>query len=128
MPTLAAGVFVAVILALVVFQLGLASGRPWGRFAWGGQHEGALPRNLRIASGASILVYALLAAVVADRAGLVDVLGDGVARVATWVVVGYLGLGVLMNLASRSRAERLVMTPVAAVLCAAAVVVALTAP
>nr|WP_202627571.1 hypothetical protein [Cellulomonas sp. APG4] len=110
---------------MVVFQLALASGRPWGRFAWGGRHEGVLPRGLRVASAVSVLVYALLGVVVLDRAGLVDVLPDGASRVAAWVVAGYLGLGVLMNLASRSRSERAVMTPVAAVLCGAAVLVAL---
>ncbi|NCT90071.1 hypothetical protein GXB85_03755 [Cellulomonas sp. APG4] len=125
MHTIAAVVFVVVLAGLVVFQLALASGRPWGRFAWGGRHEGVLPRGLRVASAVSVLVYALLGVVVLDRAGLVDVLPDGASRVAAWVVAGYLGLGVLMNLASRSRSERAVMTPVAAVLCGAAVLVAL---
>lgn len=123
----AAVVVVVVLVALCAFQVGLAAGRPWGRLAWGGQHT-VLPTGLRVGSAVSILVYVLIGLVVADRADLVDVLPDGVARVGTWVVVAYLGAGVLMNLASRSRPERAVMTPVAAVLCAGALVVALTAP
>lgn len=126
MITAAAVVLVVLLAALAVFQLCLAAGRPWGRLAWGGQHT-VLPTGLRIGSVVSVLVYALIAAVVADRAGLVDLVGDDVARVGTWVIVGYFALGVLMNLASRSRAERAVMTPTVVVLLGCALVVALTA-
>ncbi len=126
MTTAAALVLVVVLAALAVLQVGLAAGRPWGRLAWGGQHT-VLPTGLRVGSALSVLLYAAIAAVVADRAGLVDVVGDGVARVGTWVVVAYLGLGVLANLASRSRAERAVMTPTVVVLLACALTVALGA-
>jgi hypothetical protein len=47
-----------------------------------------------------------------------------VAAVAVWVLTAYFGLGVVMNAASRSRPERLVMTPVALVLCGACLLVA----
>lgn len=36
-------VFAALLVLLEVFQLALVSGAPWGRFAWGGRHEGTLP-------------------------------------------------------------------------------------
>lgn len=113
-----------VLAALAAFQLALALGAPWGRFAWGGQHERELPRPLRIGSAVSIALYALFAVLVLDRAGLVDVLPDAVSRVGTWVFVGYLALGVVMNGISRSRSERLVMTPTVVVLLVCAVVVA----
>lgn len=114
-----------VLAALAAFQLALALGAPWGRFAWGGQHERELPRSFRIGSAVSIALYAVFAALVLDRAGLVDVLPDTVSRVGTWVLVGYLALGVVMNGISRSRSERLVMTPTVVVLLACVVVVAL---
>ena len=113
-----------VLAALAAFQLALALGAPWGRFAWGGQHERELPRALRIASAASIALYALFAVLLLDRAALVDVLPDGVSSIGTWVLVGYLALGVVMNGISRSRSERLVMTPTVVVLLVCAVVVA----
>lgn len=50
--------------------------------------------------------------------------GHGVLRVATWVIAGYFLVGAAGNLASRSRNERLVMTPFCVVLCALTVVVA----
>lgn len=116
MSTLAAVVACLLLVALVAFQVALAAGAPWGRLAWGGQHEGRLPRHLRVGSAVSVVLYAAFGAVALDRAGLVDTMPEDVSRVACWVLTGYLALGTLLNLVSRSRAERVVMTPVAAVL------------
>ncbi len=107
-----------------VFQLLLVAGQPLGRFAWGGQHE-VLPRGLRLGSAVSVGIYVLVAVVVLQAAGRLSALPDGVAAVGIWVLVGYFGLGVLMNAISRSRPERQVMTPVALVLAAGCLVVAL---
>lgn len=123
----AAAVLVCCVLgALCVFQVALAAGAPLGRFAWGGRHE-VLPRGLRFASLSSLAVYVLIGAVVLARADLVSVgLADGTVRTGAWVVTGYFLVGIGVNLASRSRPERLLMSPVAAALCLLCAVVALT--
>ena len=41
-----------------------------------------------------------------------------------WVIAGYLVLGVLLNLVSRSRAERFTMTPIALLMGILAVLIA----
>lgn len=125
MQTFAAVVACALLAALAVFQLALALGAPWGRFAWGGRHERELPTRLRVASAVTVVVYALFAVVLLDRAGVVDVLPDAVSRVAAWVLFASFALGTVMNGISRSRPERLVMTPVTAVLAVCTLVVAL---
>ena len=38
------------LAVVAAFQVALAAGAPWGRAAWGGQHQGRLPARLRIAS------------------------------------------------------------------------------
>jgi hypothetical protein len=122
---LVAAVLVCVILAgLAVFQLLLVAGRPLGRFAWGGRHE-MLPRRLRIGSAVSVVLHALIALVVLQAAGAIAVFPDAVADVGIWVVTGYFALGVPLNAVSRSRPERLVMTPVVLVLALCCLVVAL---
>jgi hypothetical protein len=122
---LLAAVVVCVLLAgLAVFQLLLASGRPLGRFAWGGQHE-VLPRRLRFGSAVSVVLYGVIAAVVLQAADEIAVFPDGVADVGIWVVTGYFALGVPLNGISRSRPERLVMTPVVLLLALCCLVVAL---
>ena len=95
-----------------------------GRFAWGGQHR-VLPRGLRVGSVISIGVYALLAATLLARTGLLATgAPEALVRVAAWVVAGYFFLGIGVNLASRSRAERALMSPLVALLCVLAVIVA----
>lgn len=122
----AAILFLCVIAALGVFQIALAAGAPLGRFAWGGAQT-RLPAALRIGSLVSLLIYGACAAIIADRAGLADFMGDDVSGIGAWVVAGFLTLGVLMNAISRSAPERFTMTPVALVLAASAYVVAMSA-
>lgn len=123
-------VVVALIALLALFQLALALGAPWGRFAWGGQHQGTLPRGFRIASAASIAIYGFMALVALSRSGHSELFGSGFSSVAMWVVFGYLALGVPMNAISRSKPERYMMTPVALALAVLALLIALssTAP
>ena len=114
------------LTGLSVFQLALAAGAPLGRFAWGGKHH-TLPTALRIASAASIGVYAACGAVIADAAGVVNVFDGEWSRTAVAVSTGYFGLGVVLNAISRSRPERIVMTPVAAAMMLLFAIVALQA-
>ena len=121
--SVAAAVLATIVLgAISVVQLAAAAGRPVGRFVWGGQHE-VLPRRLRIASAASVLLYAMMAAALIARATG----REGAPVVVVWVLVGYFTLGILMNGVSRSPSERATMTPACAVLAACSLVVALGA-
>lgn len=52
---------------------------------------------------------------------------SGLARTGAWVLFGMLVLGTLMNLASRSRLERSIQTPVAGTLAVLCLLVALAA-
>ena len=123
---MAAAIALTVILAaLAVFQLALALGAPLGRFAWGGAHR-VLPARLRIGSLVSIVIYAVIAVLALDRAGLIDVVPDGVSIVGMWIVFGYFVLGIVMNALSRSKPERYTMTPVVTVLAVLSLLVALS--
>lgn len=121
-----AGAVAAAGFVLVAsFQAALALGAPWGRAAWGGAHR-RLPTGLRIASAFAIVLWLVAALVVVARAGYDwSPVAPGTARWGTWVLFGLLVLGTLMNLASRSRVERLIQTPVAAVLAILCLLVAL---
>jgi hypothetical protein len=120
----AAVVGVAVLGALAVFQAALVAGAPLGRFAWGGQHD-VLPRGLRIGSAVSIALYASFAVLMLQMAGATALLADGFVDVAIWVLTGYFALGIVLNAISRSRPERLVMTPTVLLLAAVCLVLAL---
>jgi hypothetical protein len=122
----AAALVACVLLAgLAVFQVALAAGAPLGAFAWGGSHR-VLPTRLRVGSAVSVVIYALFAAFVLDKAGLLSLVpGGDLVQVGMWLISGYLVLGIVVNGISRSRPERMVMTPVTAVLAACFVYVAL---
>lgn len=121
---LAAIIACILLAALAVFQAALAAGAPAGHFAWGGQHR-VLPRHLRIGSAVAILIYALFAAILLQRAGLVTLLPAPVVDIGIWVQLAYLALGIPMNAISRSRPERFTMTPIVIVLFLLALTVAM---
>jgi hypothetical protein len=114
----------ALLGCLAVFQGLLVAGAPLGRFAWGGQHV-VLPTGLRIGSAVSIAVYGVIALVMLQAAGALTLVPRGPVEVAMWVLTAYFTLGVGVNAVSRSRPERLVMTPVVLVLAVVSLVLAL---
>jgi hypothetical protein len=123
--SIVAAMTACVLLAgLAVLQILLVAGRPLGRFAWGGQQD-VLPTGLRVGSALSVVLYAVMAAVVLRAAARASWLPDAVADVGLWVLTGYFALGVVMNGISRSRPERLVMTPVCLALGLCCLVIAL---
>ncbi|MBA2668172.1 MAG: hypothetical protein H0U69_14175 [Trueperaceae bacterium] len=122
-----AAVVAATVLALVlVFQLLLVAGAPFGHAAWGGQHQ-VLPTHLRWASAAAVAIIGLMAWVVLARAGLVPPGGEHVAiRTATWVFVGFFAVNTVANVVSTSSVERYVMTPATLLMVACLVTLALS--
>ena len=114
----------AVLGALAVLQICVAAGAPWGRVVWGGQHR-VLPRRLRVGSAVSVALYAGFAWVLLSRAGVLPGGDSLVVRILTWVLFAYFVVGIGMNAISRSRVERLTMTPVCVVLAAATLIIAL---
>jgi hypothetical protein len=119
-------VAIVLLVGLAAFQIALAAGAPLGSLAWGGKHR-VLPTGLRIGSAVSVLLYALFAWIIVAAAASIDRFGDYIEpeHPGIWVLTAYFGLGVVVNLVSRSRPERFVMTPVAAVLSVCCLVIAL---
>jgi hypothetical protein len=115
MTTAAAIIACLILAALAVFQALLIAGRPLGRFAWGGQHD-VLPRNLRIGSAISIVLYAVFALVILEQGGVTDLLPEVIDQIGIWVLAAYFTVGIIMNGISRSKPERYLMTPVCVVL------------
>jgi hypothetical protein len=125
MTELAAVTATVLLFCLSLFQVALIAGVPIGRYAWGGNHR-VLPTRLRVASVFSIILYALFSVFILTKAGLFAApFSESVTSVAMWILTGYFFLGILMNGISRSKPERLLMTPVAALLAALFLLVSL---
>ena len=112
--------------ALVVFQVLLAAGVPWGRAAYGGQAAN-LPANLRTTSAVAAVVWSLLALVVLRRAGLFgwSPLPEGWIRPASWVLVALFAVATVLNAITPSALERAIWLPVSALMLAGILVIVL---
>jgi hypothetical protein len=115
-PTTAAIIATAGLVAIAGFQLALALGAPLGRAAWGGSYD-RLPAQLRVSSAVAVVVWLLAASIVLARANVLDLpLPREAITLGAWIVVVLLGLGAIVNFASRSPWERFGWGPFAAIL------------
>lgn len=113
-----AALLAAVLLALViVFQIALVLGAPWGRLTQGGFADGPLSVEGRALALVSALISAFFAVGLLGRVGVGPLVDRWrAATAASWVCLAYSLLGLIMNSLSSSVAEREVWTPVCLVL------------
>jgi hypothetical protein len=125
----AAMTFVVLGVAVVIFQLALASGAPWGAYAMGGSTPGTYPPSMRVAAIVQAALLVTMALVVLARAGLALPSWSRISRWAIWLVVASSAITLFLNLITPSSGERAVWAPVIAVLFASSLMVAvLTRP
>lgn len=114
-----------VLIGLMIFQLLLVLGRPYGQYAWGGQHR-VLPIGYRIGSVIAIIIYVISVIVMLESAGLISFISNtAISQYGIWVLFIYFLIGVPLNAISRSKPERNTMTPIVLLLCVLTLVVAL---
>jgi hypothetical protein len=107
-----AAIFAVVLIGIViVFQILLALGVPWGAAAWGGKHAGVLPLGLRLASAVSAVLLGVMAWLVMQKGARREDDPSWLDPVL-WVIASYFLLGAIVNLISRSKVER-IWAPVA---------------
>lgn len=94
-----------ITLALCAFQIVLAAGAPFGRFAWGGEHR-VLPVAQRFTSVAAVAVYILAASFPLQKADLITLWPAGWVEPGIWIIACTLAVNIGLNAMSRSRAER----------------------
>jgi hypothetical protein len=122
---LAAWAYLLGTAVVVAFQVALALGAPWGERAMGGRWPARLPPAMRAAAAVQAVVLALLAVVVLDAAGILGLGWTAAVPWLPWVPVVVSALSVVMNAATRSAAERRTWLPVALVLLASSLWVAI---
>ena len=114
----------AVLAGLAVMQVLIIMGKPVGEYAWGGQNRVPTPR-VRKASVAAIALCVAFALLLMSRAGVLPGGSTLVIVVATWVLFAYSTFMIGLNAISRSRRERVVATPVSALMALSVFVIAL---
>jgi hypothetical protein len=120
----AAALAAVAFVGMMGFQLLLALGFPLGRLAWGGESE-VLPPGLRVGSLISALIFLGATVVVLERAEIIRGFGKpGLARRSTWFLVILFTFSAGLNFFVGGGGERRVMVPIALVLAALSLVVA----
>jgi hypothetical protein len=118
-------VYAVVSVAVIAFQIALASGVPWGAYAMGGTYPGQFPPELRVAAIVQAVILAGLALVILVRAGIILPNGKRASRRLAWVVVAFSALSLVLNLITPSAGERVIWAPVALVMLISSAAVAL---
>ena len=108
---IAAIIAVAVFVVVSIIQLLLALGLPLGKLAYGGKYE-KLPTNMRIMSIVVIGIFALGSFSVLERVGIITILNNPIfTLIVVWIIAVYLAFNTLLNAVSKSKQEKLIMTP-----------------
>lgn len=124
----AAGLAALLLIGVALLQLALASGAPWGAYAWGGEHTGTLPQRLRIGSALSAPLLLFMALVVLVRGRLIWPEAAGEMDWAVWLIALFMVINTAANRRSKSAEERRVMGPLTALIAILLVVVQLNQP
>lgn len=104
------------LFLLIIFQLLLAIGLPFGRFAYGGKHE-KLPNNLRIMSLIAVGIFIFGIIIALERAAIITIFNNELLTViVVWIFAVYSTLNTLMNAVSKSKWEKRIMTPISFVI------------
>lgn len=111
---IAAQVYALLAGMVILFQVAMILGAPWGHLTQGGFHPGVLPVQQRVMAGASSFLMAGMAFVILSRAGVLA--RHGWTGAAIWGVLAMAALGAAMNLVTPSAPERMIWAPVTLVM------------
>jgi hypothetical protein len=120
----AAILYAVVMLGVVVFQIALAAGAPWGAYAMGGASPGQFPPAMRVSAIVQAVLLAGMAVVILARAGLVLPGWSRVSLWLVWFVVALTALSLILNLITPSGGERAIWAPTLALLLISSLIVA----
>ena len=100
-------VLFGVIAIMTVF---VACGLPLGEFTMGGQHK-ILPNKLRVAAVISVAIQIFAMIIILQAGGFISLwLSFKVTKYICFFFAAYLSLNTIMNMISKSRKEKYVMT------------------
>jgi hypothetical protein len=105
--------FASLICMVVLFQVGLVFGAPWGHLTLGGRWRGVLPLPVRLIPVASGILLGLIARFMLGLGGVLPTWGPAW---AIWLIAGYLGVAVVAHIVTPSSAERRLWLPIVTIL------------
>ena len=112
MLSILSAVLFGVIATMTVL---VACGLPLGEFTMGGQHK-ILPKKLRVAAVISVVIQIFAMIIIWQAGGFISLwLSFKVTKYICFFFAAYLSLNTIMNMISKSRKEKYVMTPLSVI-------------
>ncbi len=99
--------FTALTGIVILFQLGLAAGMPWGAASMGGKYPGKYPPKMRLVAIVNAAILGGMLVIAWVRAGRVFPELQSISSVGIWVMVVFFALGTVMNAITPSKIERI---------------------
>ena len=97
--------------AIATMTVLVACGLPLGEFTMGGQHK-ILPKKLRVMAVISVAIQIFAMIIILQAGGFISLwLSFKVTKYICFFFAAYLSLNTIMNMISKSRKEKYVMTP-----------------
>ena len=102
----------AVLFGIITIMTVLvACGLPLGEFTMGGQHK-ILPKKFRVMAAISVAIQIFAIIIILQAGGFIPLwLSFKVTKYICFFFAAYLSLNTIMNMLSKSRKEKYVMTP-----------------
>ncbi len=114
------------LIIVILFQIGLGLGMPWGKLSMGGKFPGIYPYKMRIACIFQILILGVMGTIVFTRAGIMFPDWYPYSVKIIWVEVVFFSIGVVLNSITPSKWERIIWAPVTIILLVCSILVATT--
>ena len=121
---ISAYVFTILSVIIILFQLGLTVGMPWGKASMGGKYPGKYPPKMRVVSLVNIFVLIIIALIVLIKANIIFPQIKNISGIAIYFVVGFSVLATILNIITPSKIERIIWTPVTTLLLLTSTIVA----
>ena len=106
------------LFLVVLLYLAVGFGAPFGFLVMGGKYEKVLPKKLRIQVLISVPAQLFAIYVLLKIGGFLSEIESEVVPVFGYVFMIYFLVNTALNLMSKSKYEKWIMTPIAAIVCA----------
>ena len=105
----------SVFLVLILLSILLICGLPLGELTMGGQYK-IFPKKLRFILAGQLILQIFFLIVILQMGGFIPFwFSKNITRVICMVMAVYLSLNTVMNLLSKSKKEKYMMTPLSAI-------------
>ncbi|MDC7238676.1 MAG: hypothetical protein PQJ45_12990 [Sphaerochaetaceae bacterium] len=99
--------FIVLTALVILFQLCLAAGLPWGAASMGGKFKGKYPKKMRIVAILNSFLLAFFIIIILSRSTFAFSSLFSFSKIAIWFLVAFFVIGTVMNSITPSKIERI---------------------